>query len=170
MEDQHMSQQVFADFLGQSPATLSSIFNGRTRPTLNVVDAINAKIPNISIEWLLYGKGEMYTTPAQVASGAVEAPPKSPQEAILNFDEGAYQPGVVRHSQIPAGSSQAQAVRPASVGGAFLGMDSGKMVQERPREEVHVVERPPRRVTEIRVYYDDHTYETFLPADGQKKA
>ena len=36
MEEQHMSQQVFADFIGLSPATLSSIFNGRTRPTLNM--------------------------------------------------------------------------------------------------------------------------------------
>ena len=50
MEDQKMTQQVFADFLQQSPATLSSIFNGRTRPTLNIVDAIKAKIPDISIE------------------------------------------------------------------------------------------------------------------------
>ena len=57
MEDQHMTQQVFADFLQQSPATLSSIFNGRTRPTLQVIDAIKTKIPNISIEWLLYGSG-----------------------------------------------------------------------------------------------------------------
>ena len=55
MEDQHMTQQVFADFLQQSPATLSSIFNGRTRPTLQVIDAIKSKIPDISIEWLLYG-------------------------------------------------------------------------------------------------------------------
>ena len=52
-----MTQQVFADFLQQSPATLSSIFNGRTRPTLQVIDAIKSKIPDISIEWLLYGQG-----------------------------------------------------------------------------------------------------------------
>ena len=53
MEDQHMTQQVFADYLQQSPATLSSIFNGRTRPTLNIVEAIKTKIPDISTEWLL---------------------------------------------------------------------------------------------------------------------
>ena len=62
MEDQKMTQQLFADFLQQSPATLSSIFNGRTRPTLNIVDAIKAKIPDISIEWLLYGSGDMYVS------------------------------------------------------------------------------------------------------------
>ena len=62
MEDKHMTQQVFADFLQQSPATLSSIFNGRTRPTINVIEAIKAKIPDISTEWLLFGSGDMYIT------------------------------------------------------------------------------------------------------------
>ena len=66
MEDQHMTQQVFADFLQQSPATLSSIFNGRTRPTLNIIDSIKTKIPDISIEWLLYGK--------MVAGSGADAP------------------------------------------------------------------------------------------------
>jgi hypothetical protein len=31
-------------------------------------------------------------------------------------------------------------------------------------EKVKIVEKEPRRVTEIRVYYDDQTYETFIPA------
>ena len=42
MESQHMTQQVFADFIGLAPATLSSIYNERTRPTLGVVEAIRA--------------------------------------------------------------------------------------------------------------------------------
>ena len=57
-----MTQQVFADYLQQSPATLSSIFNGRTRPTLNIVEAIKTKIPDISTEWLLWGTGDMHIT------------------------------------------------------------------------------------------------------------
>ena len=32
------------------------------------------------------------------------------------------------------------------------------------REEIRLVDKEPRRVTEIRVYYDDQTYETFVPA------
>ena len=40
MESQHMTQQVFAEFIGVGAATLSSIFNDRTRPTLNIVEAI----------------------------------------------------------------------------------------------------------------------------------
>ena len=59
MESQHMTQQVFADYIGLAPATLSSIFNGRTRPTLNVVEALKRKIPNINFDWLMLGVGPM---------------------------------------------------------------------------------------------------------------
>ena len=31
-------------------------------------------------------------------------------------------------------------------------------------EEIKIVDKQPRKVTEIRVYYDDQTYETFVPA------
>ena len=62
MESQHMTQQVFADYIGVGAATLSSIFNDRTRPTLNIVESIKKKIPNINTDWLMFGSGDMYLT------------------------------------------------------------------------------------------------------------
>ena len=41
MEAQHLTQQSFAQLLGISPAQLSGIFKDRTKPTLNIVDAIH---------------------------------------------------------------------------------------------------------------------------------
>ena len=32
------------------------------------------------------------------------------------------------------------------------------------REEVKTIDKAPRRVTEIRVFYDDQTWESFVPA------
>ena len=57
MESQHMTQQVFAQFIKISPATLSGIFNGRTNPSLNIVEAIKNSLPSISTDWLLFGNG-----------------------------------------------------------------------------------------------------------------
>ena len=54
-----MTQQVFAQFIEMSPASLSSIFNGRTKPTLNIVEAIKKKSPDISTDWLMFGSGSM---------------------------------------------------------------------------------------------------------------
>ena len=149
MEDQHMTQQVFADFLQQSPATLSSIFNGRTRPTLNIIDSIKTKIPDISIEWLLYGVGEMYLThPKGSDQGMLEGQIQS-KEQMINFDSPA--PAV---SQMPQNTVSATSY-----------LQSVKSTHpEIVREEIKIVDKQPRKVTEIRVYYDDQTYETFVPA------
>ncbi len=149
MEEQHMTQQVFADFLQQSPATLSSIFNGRTRPTLNIVDAIKMKIPDISIEWLLYGVGEMYVSHPNDASGEQSAAPGTPQDLLLNFDT-------------PVSNSQNTPQNVVSPANFQHGVKSTPL--DRGFEEVRLIEKEPRRVTEIRVYYDDQTYETFVPA------
>ena len=149
MEDQHMTQQVFADFLQQSPATLSSIFNGRTRPTLNIIDSIKTKIPDISIEWLLYGVGEMYLThPEGSDQGMLEGQIQG-QEQMINFDSPA--PAVSQMQQNPVSTT----------------LYSQSVKSTRPevgREEIKIVGKIPRKVTEIRFYYDDQTYETFVPA------
>ncbi len=134
-----MTQQVFADYLQQSPATLSSIFNGRTRPTLNIVDSIKAKFPDISIEWLLYGIGDMYVSHPEEQPGSDFEAVGSGQQQMLNFDE--VTPETPSSHPIPRISHP-----------------------EYVREEIKLVEKEPRRVTEIRVYYDDQTYETFVPA------
>ena len=60
MESQHMTQQTFADFIGISTASLSSIFNGRTKPTLNTVEAIKGKFPTLSLDWIMYGVEPMF--------------------------------------------------------------------------------------------------------------
>ena len=32
------------------------------------------------------------------------------------------------------------------------------------REEIKYVDRPQRKITEIRIYFDDLTFETFVPS------
>ena len=144
-----MTQQVFADFLQQSPATLSSIFNGRTRPTLNIIDSIKTKIPDISIEWLLYGTGEMYISHPEPSDQGLSEAQNQVQEPMLNFDSPA--PTVSQVSQ-----------NSVSIPSFHQGVKSTHM--EILREEVKNIDKTPRKVTEIRVYYDDQTYETFVPA------
>lgn len=140
MEEQHMSQQVFADFIGLSPATLSSIFNGRTRPTLNIVEAIKNKIPDISTDWLLMGVGQMYVSPNPTPSEGVEPEQQSYAEQVLDFDSP------ISDRQTTSFSQGVRNTHP-----------------EKVPVNLKIVDKEPRKVTEIRVYYDDQTYETFVP-------
>ena len=142
MESQHMTQQVFAQFIEMSPASLSSIFNGRTKPTLNIVEAIKKKIPDISTDWLMFGSGSMYlNTKTEVSS----QPPTS-QESLFDFSDN---PSPTLDFQVPTVQNS----------------NSVKTTRSNPvREEIKIIDKPLRRVTEIRVFYDDQTWESFVPA------
>lgn len=152
MESQHMTQQVFADFLEQSPATLSSIFNGRTRPTLNIVDAIKTKIPDINIEWLLYGTGDMYLSSPQPSDGSDQGTVLPQQDLMFDFE----------NSSSPSSTSHSRPVFSPSGGETMQGVKSTH--PESVREIVKIVDKEPRTITEIRVYYSDQTYESFTPS------
>ena len=151
MESQHMTQQVFADFIGLAPATLSSIYNERTRPTLSVVEAIKKKIPNISTDWLMFGTGEMYissSTPADSQSPADDRGANGGQivqSPMLDFDQP-QSPTPQQGPQAPYSFNSVKSTRP-----------------DIERTEVKIIDKPQRRVTEIRVFYDDQTWECFVP-------
>lgn len=56
MLDKGMSQKAFASELCIAEATLSGIFNGRTRPTNLTVNAIHERFPDVNISWLMFGE------------------------------------------------------------------------------------------------------------------
>ena len=152
MESQHMTQQVFAQFIEMSPATLSSIFNGRTNPTMNVVGAIKKKIPDISTDWLMFGTGSMYLEHNSQETTPVEASPQT-SNPVLDF-EFFSSPTPEAPSRIPENRSSAVSI-PNSVKPTH---------PYSSREEMKNIDKQPRRVTEIRVFYDDQTWESFVPA------
>lgn len=139
MEDKNMTQQEFATYLNLSPASLSSIFNGRTNPTLNIVDAIKKKFPNISTDWLLYGSGTMYATPPS-ADVASEKQAPSSAEQMIDFGD--------TPKPSPALSSPS------------LGFQGGYASARNDMKNIYKVQR---NITEIRIFYDDQTWETFVP-------
>ena len=140
-----MTQQVFAQFIEMSPASLSSIFNGRTKPTLNIVEAIKKKIPDISTDWLMFGSGSMYLDRNAVVDNHAEPLPKN-QETMFDFSEA---PTLGSDSTLPT----------------IQNSNSVKTTRSNPvRDEIKIFDKPARRVTEIRVFYDDQTWESFVPA------
>ena len=155
---QHMTQQVFADYIGQSPATLSSIFNGRTRPTINIVEAIKKKIPNISTDWLMFGSGDMFLPD----SSSVPSPEGTHFQDDLTPDQHQF-------SQNPMlDFEQNQSPTPQNGFQTIQNFNSVKSTRsEIVRDEVKHIDKSQRRITEIRVFYDDQTWETFVP---QKKS
>jgi transcriptional regulator with XRE-family HTH domain len=149
MESKHMTQQVFAQFLGMSPASLSSIFNGRTNPTLNIVEAVKKKIPDINTDWLMFGVGDMYNRGKDGDSPAIAPANQDLFDAnsmILDFDTVPSPTPENSPSVVPTSNS----------------VKSTRQIQA--KEEIKTIDKPQRKVVEIRVFYDDQTWESFSPS------
>ena len=136
-----MTQKVFASFIGLSEGSLSGIYSGRTRPTLNVVELIKEKIPAISTDWLMFGKGKMYAADADSSSA-------DPQEDV----------------QAPVGGAAIFSSAPS--GGLFNAPESVG-VQPTPKNQIKTelkyIDKPQRQITEIKIFFDDQTFESFVP-------
>lgn len=57
IESQQLTPTEFADKIGVSRASISSIKTGRTQPTLSLVEKIRQHFPDIDINWLIFGVG-----------------------------------------------------------------------------------------------------------------
>ncbi|MBR0526941.1 MAG: helix-turn-helix transcriptional regulator [Prevotella sp.] len=144
MESQHMTQQVFAQFIKISPATLSGIFNGRTNPSLNIVEAIKNSLPSISTDWLLFGNGPMYIDVSKGESVASAGGSADSKEALLDFETPSTAPSIA-----------------SQTGGFVQGVNSTPKNME--QFVMKNIDKPQRKITEIRIFFDDQTWETFLP-------
>lgn len=143
-ELQRMSQREFAEALGISPSSLSSIYNGHTSPTNNHVQAIHRRFPEINTDWLLFGDGDM-----------VRMPKDNQADPSEETDEG----DGVRSS----GLSEAQMIsNPDGYSIQHPAPDNALPNQVIIRETVKYLDKPQRKITEIRVFYDDGTYDTFF--------
>lgn len=139
MQKEGLSNVEFAEKLGISTSSLSHIFSGRNKPSLEVVMRIHKACPYINLNWLLYGDGEMEETTSSISH--VDLFTQTPENREIPAEEPA---GADFRKKNPSGS-------PVYV------------PKEIVREEVKYIEKPHPKITEIRIFFDNGTYEVFKP-------
>lgn len=139
IEHEGVPSGAFAESIGVQQSTLSHILNGRNKASLDVVMKIHHKYPHITLDWLLDGKGSF--TPEK------GMPEKTDYHHPSLFDENPVKPSTIQGGEIKRKETPVEPI------------------ENRPKEpvtkEVIYVERPIRKITEIRIFFDDNTYETF---------
>lgn len=55
----NLSAAQFADEIGVQRSSISHLMSGRNKPSLDLIQKTLQRFPEVSTEWLLFGKGEM---------------------------------------------------------------------------------------------------------------
>jgi transcriptional regulator with XRE-family HTH domain len=155
MRRENMTQQEFAKAIEVSPASLSNIFNGKTNPTNNHVSAIHRRFPDININWLMFGEGDMYATVSDETKDSV------------NGGESTIKSGAEKAPIDASGEPMLFDISDPEQYAAWARMEDIKDVDDQNRqipvvrEVVKYVDKPQRKITEIRIFFDDGTFEVF---------
>ena len=179
MQKANLSQQDFAAKLGVSPASISNIFIGRTNPTITHASAVHKAFPEVRMEWLLFGEGEM--SDGEKSSVLTDDETENLGETVDFGDDKIFAPdmGDATFLNTPTSQKDAQPIPRPTQGSA---VDHPSAL--RPKASIEVpdfasqnrfptyndlqnaknCDKPERKVKEIRVFYDDGTYEIFIPA------
>jgi len=140
MEHENLTPAKFADKLQISRAVISHILNGRNNPSLDVVLKILSQMDYINPEWLLTGKGSMYI------KGKDEKSPIG-------------EPDLFRQNDVNAtyDTRQNNELTESAVKSTFFNE------QQTVNKSITAQSRPEKKIDRIIIYYDDNTYETFIP-------
>ena len=144
MEREKVPPKVFAKTIGVQQSTLSHILNGRNKPSLEVVMKVHQKYDYVNLEWLLYGKGEMMV---------------SEEETSFSSSNSDYLPSLFDENLI---NSSKESAIPENRKEMPL-RNAENATKEIVKQEIRYIEKPARKITEIRIFFDDNTYETFRP-------
>lgn len=139
MQKTGLSNAEFAEKIGISTSSLSHILTERNKPSLDVVMRIHKAYPNININWLLYGEDTM--------------------EKVFPQPEN-----VDLFSQLPSdvnGGNAPSAYKENKEG--YLVKKMEYRSKEMPREEIKYIEKPQPKITEIRIFFDNGTFQIFKP-------
>lgn len=82
---ENISQSQLAEILGVARASVSHILSGRNKPGFDFILNMTNRFPALNIEWLISGKGRMYTTPTTTLYDPHSAVEEIPSQ--INFVE-----------------------------------------------------------------------------------
>lgn len=82
LKAKNISARQFAEEIGVQPSGMSHILSGRNNPSLDFVMKVIRRYPEIDINWLMFGKGEMYESPAS----RPVTPSPTPSVSVSPFD------------------------------------------------------------------------------------
>lgn len=136
-QNEGLTLAEFAEAINVGRATMTHISQGRNNPSLEVIMKIISRFQNVNVLWLMKGIGNAYL-----------------DQSVENTDLPLFQAS-------ENGNSLATGQEPLKYATENEVKTPQEPIKETVKEVVKYIERPSRKITEIRIFFDDNTFEIF---------
>ena len=150
----------FCSITGISPASLSHITSNRSKPTLTILRNVISGFPDVNPEWIMMGTGPMFRGEHGLSlkneDDTPDVQPKKENDAMPSLfgdddrEEAPYVPSRPKQEN-------AWSVQPPT-----------NSIEDIVKKTLTVVQKPQRKIVEVRIFFDDGTYESFGGKVGTK--
>lgn len=164
IESTGASTTQFADSCEIPRPSFSQLLSGRNQKVSDVIiRKIHFAFPDLSVAWLLFGEGNMLNSPiCEISSDADDDEQKSGIDSknpqILS-DNPSIRKDSPENSNLVSLTSSENGINSAVI----QQLEENKKIIEL-QMQIEKMQKNPRKVTQITVYYDDSTFDTFFPA------
>ena len=147
IKEKGLSNIEFSALTGIAPATISHITSGRSKPTLQVFKGILNGFPDLNSDWVFLGIGPMYKN-NKVENEEIDSASLSSGDTLDLFS----------NLQDDSHSSGTKTPGKSGVSSKSFGMDLREAIKD---SMAAVISQQRRQIVEVRIFFDDGTYEAF---------
>ena len=177
LQAKNITAKQFAEEIGIQPSGMSHILSGRNNPSLEFVNKVIRRYPEIDANWLLLGKGEMYGS-GELRIKNEELRMKQPEAEPTLFSFAAPNPAptpspalednLMNLSSDPSPApkplvDQEPKSEPSPQQESEYGTVVASEPEPTPQEKPAPIIVDGRRLVKILFFYDDHTFSEYRP-------
>ena len=144
----------FCSITGISPASLSHITSNRSKPTLSILRNVISGFPDINPEWIMMGTGPMFKGDnggkQKNDGGDAELTGKKDSEGMSSLFTDDETDETTGYASAKPRQENSWTMQPAS-----------GSIEDIVKKTLTVVQKPQRKIVEVRIFFDDGTYESF---------
>jgi len=160
LKTKNISASKFADEIGVQRSSISHILSGRNNPSLDFIQKILKRFPDISSSWILTGTGTMYNTP-NLFSNALE---ENEEDLIEKFITEPIKELNSESTNIPKENREEEYYIKENV--KHVKNFKKKPPLDSIQEEIPVYynnNRSRKKIERIIIFYDDKSYREYHP-------
>ncbi len=174
IEREGLTNAQFADLCEIPRPSLSQIISGRNKKISDLlIGAIHKTYPKLNVLWLMFGEGDMYSPTGACNDPEASVGMTDTRTEVSDYGDSSVNPSEMRIEN-PANPSTRPNLFAESKENGLTHPQNEASTRMNTRIEtdykilnlqrqIDEMRQNPRKVTQITIYYDDSTFETFIP-------